>query len=67
MDDADNFKCCISYYSYIKPQPLQTSTKLPRVVYHTIPTSNHNLPLNIEEILEVVYHTIPTSNHNWLV
>ena len=33
---------CISYYSYIKPQllPLQHSSK--RVVYRTIPTSNHN-------------------------
>ena len=34
--------CCISYYSYIKPQLLSTSMMFCCVVYRTIPTSNHN-------------------------
>ena len=34
---------CISYYSYIKPQPQRKLRKEMYVVYHTIPTSNHNL------------------------
>ena len=33
---------CISYYSYIKPQRSQLQTISQRVVYRTIPTSNHN-------------------------
>ena len=59
--------CCISYYSYIKPQPWDCLTEQQRscisyysyikpqrgyhqgcpaiVVYRTIPTSNHNLPV----------------------
>ena len=55
---------CISYYSYIKPQPGLDNGFLFRVVYRTIPTSNHNKsPLyNYEPF--VVYRTIPTSNHN---
>ena len=40
--NAANARCCISYYSYIKPQPVRARGKQPRVVYHTIPTSNHN-------------------------
>ena len=35
--------CCISYYSYIKPQLLTRIDFVKNVVYHTIPTSNHNL------------------------
>ena len=35
-------KKCISYYSYIKPQHRRISSVLLRVVYRTIPTSNHN-------------------------
>ena len=35
-------KRCISYYSYIKPQLENLSYHLLTVVYHTIPTSNHN-------------------------
>ena len=34
---------CISYYSYIKPQPVTLATSKACVVYHTIPTSNHNI------------------------
>ena len=33
---------CISYYSYIKPQPNYESSRIRAVVYRTIPTSNHN-------------------------
>ena len=35
--------CCISYYSYIKPQQVFIFRVLIFVVYRTIPTSNHNL------------------------
>ena len=34
---------CISYYSYIKPQPSVGWPKERCVVYRTIPTSNHNI------------------------
>ena len=36
---------CISYYSYIKPQPERERKDDCVVVYHTIPTSNHNFQL----------------------
>ena len=36
------FRCCISYYSYIKPQLYTNIIFLFSVVYRTIPTSNHN-------------------------
>ena len=34
------------------------------VVYHLIPTSNHNLCFHADGQSGVVYHLIPTSNHN---
>ena len=34
---------CISFDSYIKPQPFVSLGVVPRVVYLLIPTSNHNL------------------------
>ena len=34
------------------------------VVYHLIPTSNHNGGGNECRRFAVVYHLIPTSNHN---
>ena len=34
--------CCISYYSYIKPQLFPPCLSPVVVVYRTIPTSNHN-------------------------
>ena len=37
-------KSCISYYSYIKPQPIKKDPRCKIVVYLTIPTSNHNKP-----------------------
>ena len=39
---------CISYYSYIKPQHDTYQPYIMRVVYRTIPTSNHNLKKYIE-------------------
>jgi len=33
---------CISSYSYIKPQRFRSGSSRKRVVYHPIPTSNHN-------------------------
>ena len=58
---------CISSYSYIKPQHIIVQSLIVRVVYHPIPTSNHNKdPLHVVNGV-VVYHPIPTSNHNGLV
>ena len=57
--------CCISYYSYIKPQLLITNIFKKQVVYRTIPTSNHNFATVILGATPVVYRTIPTSNHNY--
>ena len=56
--------CCISYYSYIKPQPNYESARIKSVVYRTIPTSNHNTCILCVCARIVVYRTIPTSNHN---
>ena len=56
--------CCISYYSYIKPQPMVDNIFINNVVYRTIPTSNHNFYCSIWSPDDVVYRTIPTSNHN---
>ena len=38
---------CISYYSYIKPQPFPQWFVGTKVVYRTIPTSNHNIIINV--------------------
>ena len=58
---------CLSSCSYIKPQLAIKCTRSAKVVYHLVPTSNHNL--NHSTIIggEVVYHLVPTSNHNYLV
>ena len=58
-------KRCISFDSYIKPQPDLGVADLAIVVYLLIPTSNHNPPTAITEEVEVVYLLIPTSNHNY--
>ena len=34
------------------------------VVYHLVPTSNHNYREENNGLDEVVYHLVPTSNHN---
>ena len=58
------YDCCISYYSYIKPQRTIKKTDFIFVVYRTIPTSNHNHQADEARLACVVYRTIPTSNHN---
>ena len=56
--------CCISFDSYIKPQPFGRIIRYLRVVYLLIPTSNHNCNLEMVGLAFVVYLLIPTSNHN---
>ena len=58
---------CISFDSYIKPQPLQDRERSFVVVYLLIPTSNHNSLHEYKCSHTVVYLLIPTSNHNYLV
>ena len=55
---------CLSSCSYIKPQLILWEIKNPVVVYHLVPTSNHNNKGWNLNFLEVVYHLVPTSNHN---
>ena len=57
-------ECCISFDSYIKPQPSLRYTMMMRVVYLLIPTSNHNHELRTHAPFHVIYLLIPTSNHN---
>ena len=48
IDDVEvETRCCLSLYSYIKPQRLSILICWYLVVYHSIPTSNHNLKSNI--------------------
>ena len=55
---------CLSSCSYIKPQLQIYTEDTDTVVYHLVPTSNHNIQ-KIQKILQkVVYHLVPTSNHN---
>ena len=37
-----------------------------KVVYHLVPTSNHNKEHGVIIGIFVVYHLVPTSNHNAL-
>ena len=62
--DSSRIKSCISFHSYIKPQHVHIELRLCAVVYHFIPTSNHNYTHTTSDGVEVVYHFIPTSNHN---
>ena len=55
------------FMSYIKPQQIAYLCTVFKVVYRTIPTSNHNLKEHIPKPSSVVYRTIPTSNHNRLL
>ena len=55
---------CISFDSYIKPQPGMLLPISCTVVYLLIPTSNHNSVLLVKITSVVVYLLIPTSNHN---
>ena len=56
---------CISFDSYIKPQPDKTYAQKLIVVYLLIPTSNHNIRQLTKFLERVVYLLIPTSNHNF--
>ena len=60
----DNLSGCLSSCSYIKPQLKSVSMSIFKVVYHLVPTSNHNLLTLIFPRPLVVYHLVPTSNHN---
>ena len=55
---------CISFDSYIKPQPHRRWVCCKPVVYLLIPTSNHNSKQKYKTLWKVVYLLIPTSNHN---
>ena len=61
------FPCCISFDSYIKPQPPRYARCCRIVVYLLIPTSNHNEAIIVTISQRVVYLLIPTSNHNLLL
>ena len=64
LHDYLDLHSCLSSCSYIKPQ-LYTSLSFPSaVVYHLVPTSNHNTALVNLTRRQVVYHLVPTSNHN---
>ena len=55
---------CLSSCSYIKPQLHNNKTTGISVVYHLVPTSNHNhFGISVPDS-DVVYHLVPTSNHN---
>ena len=58
---------CISFDSYIKPQPKWRPIPRLRVVYLLTPTSNHNKQDSILIWWWVVYLLTPTSNHNCLI
>ena len=55
---------CLSSCSYIKPQHTCFYVPASCVVYHLVPTSNHNMFLCSLPNTCVVYHLVPTSNHN---
>ncbi len=47
-------RCCLSVYSYIKPQLILCTVVIGTVVYLSIPTSNHNL-LKVSAIQNVLF------------
>ena len=57
--------CCISFESYIKPQPPLATARSSLVVYLLNPTSNHNIGTITLWATWVVYLLNPTSNHNY--
>ena len=57
-------QCCLSSCSYIKPQRCPGKPASEAVVYHLVPTSNHNQLFRPFAKASVVYHLVPTSNHN---
>ena len=56
---------CLSSCSYIKPQLCKPDELRAIVVYHLVPTSNHNHCTTQLHTAIVVYHLVPTSNHNF--
>ena len=60
-------RCCISYYSYIKPQLSYAQAFKAIVVYRTIPTSNHNwicrLTLTVVLYIVLFLHQTTTSSY----
>ena len=58
--------CCISFVSYIKPQPSPRHHRPWWVVYLSFPTSNHNFVGDLGLLATVVYLSFPTSNHNYV-
>ena len=61
------FACCISLFSYIKPQLRELAAELGGVVYLCFPTSNRNLVMRATIDRIVVYLCFPTSNRNYLL
>ena len=57
-------RSCLSSCSYIKPQQKRIGRAGASVVYHLVPTSNHNNYNAYFQDMVVVYHLVPTSNHN---
>ena len=62
--DPGTLQRCLSSCSYIKPQHGNHRTRNVPVVYHLVPTSNHNRAVQCCFKVAVVYHLVPTSNHN---
>ena len=60
-----SFLGCLSSCSYIKPQLVVHTIDVEGVVYHLVPTSNHNFYICSKAPYIVVYHLVPTSNHNY--
>ena len=60
---------CISFDSYIKPQPCSSRSCWFKVVYLLIPTSNHNLPLSIHVMvmLYIFWFLHQTTTNGWNV
>ncbi len=64
MSKIAGISSCLSSCSYIKPQQYRTKVDKVFVVYHLVPTSNHNWCYVSLFFSVVVYHLVPTSNHN---
>ena len=56
--------CCISYYSYIKPQPKEKMNVSEGRCISYYSYIKPQLQRIVPASLQVVYRTIPTSNHN---
>ena len=66
LHDGEMFCSCISFVSYIKPQPCNDTAKHKHVVYLSFPTSNHNsrlisVSVTVLYIFRFLHQT--TTNH----